>query len=262
MTSCAICHTRMAPWLYQPLDPKKNKRSAFDRFVRCENCGLGVMADMPTPDEVVQFYALEAYYTQGESHIAYIEPTVLDRVLTKIAYLGDRAKSPTVQSLRAMLPEDARTLDVGCGSGKIVNEFAALGCEAFGLEPDASAISQAKPNIFQGLAEELPAPFENRKFDLISITHVLEHCIDPIKVTSNIFSMLKPGGVIWCEVPNCDSIHFEALNICSEMFDAPRHIYFFGRDSLEKTVGGAAFEAMEFYYRGFARHHSPTCRAW
>lgn len=44
--------------------------------------------------------------------------------------------------------------------------------------------------------------FENNSKDFIIANHFLEHCANPIKAIKNWVRVLKPGGVIFCAVPN------------------------------------------------------------
>ena len=260
--TCTVCSSQMAPWVKQPLDPKKNERSKFENFIRCPGCGYGAMENLPNPEEISGFYNLEAYYTHGESHIQSVDKTIADRVLEKLAYWSDRQTIMSARDFQDRLDAGVKTLDVGCGSGALVREFRDAGFDAFGVDPDASAMSFRKENIFQGTAEALPSSITDTRYDLISIMHALEHCIDPYKALENIFNSLKPGGVLWCEVPNAQCAHFEDINICSENFDAPRHIHFFGQDALNGLCEKVGFEVERNYFSGFTRHHLPEWRAW
>lgn len=262
MTSCIFCETALVSWLFQPLDPKKNAASRFDHFVRCPKCGYGVMAKRPSSEDIPGFYDLQKYYTQSASHIAPVTPSITDRILTKIAYWADRSEQMTPLSFRSRLSDGAYTLDVGCGDGAKVDGFSAIGCIAYGLEPDPRGQAQGRERIVVGAAESIPENLRSIGFDLVSMTHVLEHCIEPDVALQNLFDILKPGGVFWCEVPNSDCVYFEELNISSEMFDAPRHIHFFGKESLVRIFEGTGFKIERFYYTGFTRHHSPSWRAW
>ncbi|MEM8770280.1 MAG: class I SAM-dependent methyltransferase [Pseudomonadota bacterium] len=262
MNSCILCDGAMTPWLFQPLDPKKNIRTSFDSFVRCEECGLGAMAKTPSLEEAADFYALDKYYTQSDGHMPPAEHNFIDRILFKAAHWGDKGERPDIASLKRDLPSGSVALDIGCGGGDRLRQLEAEGYAAYGIEPDPAAASQEMENVYAGNAENIPSPICDMRFDLITITHVIEHCIEPHTAMRNIFSLLKPGGVLWCEAPNCDCVHFQTLTICSEMFDAPRHIYFFGRRSLQKMIEDAGFATEKIYYAGFSRHHAARWRAW
>lgn len=70
-------------------------------------------------------------------------------------------------------------------------------------------------------------PFEGSgKFDYIHTSHWLEHVVDLPGAVLKIKSLLKSGGLLFVEVPNCDASYF-SLGI----EDAP-HIHFFTKRSL------------------------------
>ncbi len=263
MTACIICDREMSPWLRQPLDPKKNTASAYEDFSYCRPCAFGSMTTTPPAADIPGFYQLGAYYTQGESHIKPAPQRLQDKLLTKLAFWADRGRARAADDFKALVPENAQTLDVGCGAGDLLKDYAQLGWSASGVEPDPSAVSREAPfRVFQGTAEDMPADLQTGGYDLISMTHVLEHCIDPVRALENVRRLLKDDGVFWCEVPNCGCIHFNDINVCSEMFDAPRHIHFFTPGSLRKIMDKAGFDVTDVYFHGYTRHHNRDWREW
>jgi SAM-dependent methyltransferase len=45
-------------------------------------------------------------------------------------------------------------------------------------------------------------PFANERFDFVCSSHLLEHLSDPLRAIEKWKSVLRPGGVIYCGVPN------------------------------------------------------------
>jgi len=116
------------------------------------------------------------------------------------------------------------------------------------------------PDIFPGTAERLPSEIMARRFDLVIMTHVLEHCRDPLLGLRNAAAILRRGGLLWLEVPNKDCVHFRMFGAASECYDAPRHLHFFGPNGLAALTKQAGFEIANTR-GGLARHHSPSWRA-
>ncbi|UIY28405.1 class I SAM-dependent methyltransferase [Neorhizobium galegae] len=113
---------------------------------------------------------------------------------------------------------------------RLLGRFKALGFNVLGVEPDAAARAEAAKagvTVLAGTCEELPADLKGQSCDLVIMRHVLEHCRDPILALQKAFFLTRPGGILFCEVPNCAATHFKSLGVCSAMFDAPRHLYFF-----------------------------------
>lgn len=260
---CNACGSRMRPWLTMPLDPKKNEPTPFSSVVRCEDCGIGVLNPLPSETDIPRFYDLEAYYTHGESHMKDVPPSFADKLLTKLAWWADHSTPFDVSRVARNLPPDARICDLGCGHALYLREFKARGFDVVGIEPDAHAREQAKDAgvlVLEGTAEDIPLGLG--KFDLVLCTHALEHCRDPLKAIENALSLTKPGGCAYIEVPNCSAAHFKTFTVCSEMFDAPRHIYFFTPEGLSRLAERVGFRVKERLFSGYVRDFSPGWRAW
>jgi SAM-dependent methyltransferase len=102
-------------------------------------------------------------------------------------------------------PDAASVLDVGCGTGFIL-EFlrarhpraAIVGCD-FQWAPLAIARSRVRAASFLQ-ASALHPPFE-RQFDLIVALDVIEHIDDDAAALAAVASALRPGGVLIITVP-------------------------------------------------------------
>jgi SAM-dependent methyltransferase len=60
-------------------------------------------------------------------------------------------------------------------------------------------------------AHELPFPGES--FDGVIVQAVLEHVMDPQKVASEIHRVLKPGGLVYSEIPFMQQVHEGAYDV-------------------------------------------------
>jgi SAM-dependent methyltransferase len=63
------------------------------------------------------------------------------------------------------------------------------------------------PNIDKEKLKELEIKEVNRTFDLIWMSHVLEHFRDPIKALKKAYNLLSPTGIIYVAVPDIDFIN-------------------------------------------------------
>jgi len=262
---CVICGGELTFWLHMPIDAKKNASTAHSEVFACRDCETAMIWPLPERDEIAGFYDLDKYYTQGQSHIAPVSENIFDKVLTRLAWWGDRPAPFDVSAVVSDLPDGASMVDLGCGDGVLLREFADHGVEAVGVDPDPvaqHAAAQRGVNVFIGTAESLPDEIEGRNFDLVTMTHSLEHVVDPARALENAYGLLKTGGQAYVEVPNAACVHFRTLNACSENFDSPRHLWFFTPKGLARSLENAGFTISGFRYHGFTRHHARSWREW
>lgn len=94
-----------------------------------------------------------------------------------------------------------KILDVGCGTGKNVEEFGKFGT-VWGIDSSSEAISFCKKRelkrILKGDLEKLP--LGNESFDFVTALDVLEHVDDQIAL-KEIYRILKKEGVLIATVP-------------------------------------------------------------
>ncbi len=95
-----------------------------------------------------------------------------------------------------------RLLDAGCGTGRQLVEYGALG-EAHGIDPSPGAV-QACRNRGLARVREAPIerlPYEDSSFDLILATDVLEHLPDDAVALRELRRVAAPDATILCTVP-------------------------------------------------------------
>jgi ubiquinone/menaquinone biosynthesis C-methylase UbiE len=114
---------------------------------------------------------------------------------------------PLVPKLTKMLSEGINVLDVGCGSGRIINKLASLFPRSHftGIDLSEEAIQRARQEaassslanavfIIQDLSDfHLTAPQE--QYDFITTFDAIHDQGKPLHVLKGIYRALKPGGV-------------------------------------------------------------------
>jgi SAM-dependent methyltransferase len=83
---------------------------------------------------------------------------------------------------------------------------------------------------------------EENTYDLIVLSHSLEHLLDPRNVLELILRSLRAGGLLYIEVPNIprDTLLRFPDHPWTPRFDEP-HIAFFSETVLRSTLEAAAF---------------------
>jgi SAM-dependent methyltransferase len=102
---------------------------------------------------------------------------------------------------RVGLPPDARILDAGCGSGRMLDELRARG-DVIGVDADADAVSTTRR---RGHAARRCAvehmPFADASFDLVTCLDVIEHTPDDRRTLRELRRVTRPGGTLVVTVP-------------------------------------------------------------
>lgn len=100
-----------------------------------------------------------------------------------------------------------KVLDIGCGLGAGLVAYKEKGFEAVGLEPspvkNLYGKQQFDVEIIKGTIDN--NPFSSESFDLVILSHVLEHLTDPIDCLRKIKDLVKSDGYLYIEVPDASN---------------------------------------------------------
>jgi SAM-dependent methyltransferase len=239
-----------------PIDAKTYRPTLHGRIHQCPACGLGFVHPRPRADETSSFYALEAYYTQGRSHMPDVRSGFIARLREHLAWRVDRSESIVDVARRELAPRST-VVDVGCGGGDLLRQLGAMGHRAIGVERDAAALSRGgELDVFEGTAEQLPDELEHCSADALVFSHVLEHLVDPVGALGRAAAVLKPRGVLIAEVPNNEALIARRSGLAWEHLDIPRHINFFSEATLRALARAAGYEPVRSYFTGYCRYFS------
>jgi SAM-dependent methyltransferase len=148
-------------------------------LVQCLRCDLVYADEPPSQDDLAGAYHVADYDSAEEAD---------DAAATYIR---------AIQSLLTALPRRESVLEIGTGTGALLEQLAQQGfTELIGVEPSAAAIAAAPRHrrawIRQGVFEE--QDFAPESFDLICCFMTMEHVLDPKVVAHDAFRLLRPGG--------------------------------------------------------------------
>ena len=121
---------------------------------------------------------------------------LLNHVLS--ANIDKRWRRRVVEKLRALLPQDARVLDVGCGTGDLTVElFENTAAQVTGIDFCGPMLKLAKtkaPQLQFIEGDALNLPFAEASFDGLTIGFALRNLADVEQGLCELVRVLKPNG--------------------------------------------------------------------
>ena len=249
--------------------------TAYDRVVardgtflyrRCTHCRLVAQDPLPTADETLGFYP-DGYEPHGTATtLADKRRRWINRLAISCFY--DVCSSSRPAAVRAIfralagriLPNTLephgrnRLLDVGCGSGNLLARHRDLGWQVRGIEPHAQGRAVAVRrglDVFPGTL--LDPGFDDGSFDVVLMSHVIEHVPDPVAYVRRAAELLAPNGKIVLLTPNIRSWGFQIYGSCWFPLDAPRHLMLFDPDTLRWLGARVGLRATTVRTLGAAR---------
>ena len=148
-----------------------------------------------------------------------------------------------------LLGRKGKLLDIGTGRGEKLLAAIEADWVCEGVEPSATFADYAEnltgAKIWRQPFEESDIP--DSEFDVVLLPAVLEHLYDPDEVIANVSRILKPGGLLFLDVPNEAGLYFKVGNFYQKLRGrkwcvnlaptfSPFHLFGFTPKSLRKLL--------------------------
>lgn len=108
-----------------------------------------------------------------------------------------------------LIPANTHCMDVGCSTGNLGNALLTeKNCTVDGIElnPSAAAIARRRGYgevfVMDLNCQQPSLPTEEKKYDVITCSDVLEHLISPEQTLIQLGRLLRPGGIFVISLPN------------------------------------------------------------
>ena len=173
-----------------------------------------------------------------------------DALLHSALYrFADPGATATIQSryVRFFADVGAKTvLDVGCGTGVFLGLLADAGIQAVGVDSNPDAIEQCRHRGHDQVAVEDAMAYlerartEGRRFDGVTLSHLIEHFAGPagVRLLSLACDVVAPGGRILVATPNVAN-----LRTWTHVFWVdPTHVRPYPRALIEALLADKQFE--------------------
>lgn len=133
-------------------------------------------------------------------------------------------------------------LDLGCGTGELIGAAKEAGYDVEGLDYSESLARYVSKKygvtVHQGESSQVEL---TERYDVIAMSHVIEHVPNPQATIHSIISMLKPGGLLYLATPNIDC--WEAKYSGWGSYE-PYHLMYFNPHTIKLLLEQAEFQIL------------------
>jgi SAM-dependent methyltransferase len=155
-----------------------------------------------------------------------------------------------------------RVLELGCGTGCDLLQFARNGCEAVGVDLTPEHVRLARERVGNAAhiyrADIRQLPFASESFDYIYSHGVIHHSDEPRRIVDELLRVLRPGGKFNVQVYNRWSLaalayivkHGRKWRVSVENSEAPVHIDLYTPGMLRRL-----FAPQEIQIRRYECHY-------
>jgi SAM-dependent methyltransferase len=229
----------------------KTEPHIFTNVVQCKGCGFIYTNPMIFGIEHLE----RSHYNDPEKYQRDEEGKISKMFKERLKYISQFKKGKTL-------------LDIGAGKGEFLYEALNGGWEVNGIEPSPEFCRFAKEKfglkIINGVLGENDG-FENQKFDLVTLNHVLEHVDDPLNLLKLILKYLNKDGILFIEVPNCGTLLLKIADLYFKLrglswssrlspLHPPFHKYGYTKKSLRFALEKVGYKVINIYtYSGSDR---------
>lgn len=124
-------------------------------------------------------------------------------------------------------------LEIGAGTGNSLFMFENAGYNVIGIEPDPNntrLINQKlnRGKCITGFVEQITT---EKKFDIIWMSHSLEHVFRPDEILLKCFELLKKDGIVFIAIPDCENPEMRNQSINNDS-----HLWHFTRNALKNLA--------------------------
>jgi SAM-dependent methyltransferase len=172
---------------------------------------------------------------------------------------GDASSARSPAGWPSLRPDRGRLLDVGCGSGELLEALRDDGWRVSGVEPSARSaeIARTQRGLDVQTAAFDDAALPESSCDVVVLAAVLEHLHDPLAALIRARRLLTPGGLVAVLfLPRFDAPQARLFGPRWIGLDLPRHLYQFETRTFAAAAEAAGLRVIAT--EPYSRRHSPA----
>ena len=216
------------------------------KLVYCKKCGFCFLNPRMDKESSSLFYNSDSYRSVYFNHDIKDTEDLYQKLFNQVKkHIPAEKKIPNYNKYYNSLYFDfinynikdyENVLDIGCGNGTKLIDFKNIGKKVTGV--DLSSIchrihTEFGINSIEGSIDDL----ENKKYDLVILSHVLEHLTSLEKITKKLSNLTNK--YLYIEVPT----HLKRLQVIQNA-----HNYYFTENTLNFFILNSNFELIDLKY--------------
>lgn len=231
--SCKVCSSNH----YKKIGEIKNIWREYKDVYQCDECSL-YFIDSPTDEEINSLYKNE-YHNN-------IKNKLFEIAKSKMRYARSLSQFNFIKQTIDLKNKDI--CEIGAFDGLLLSLFKKNNNNVFGYELNDDARVYAKKEYDIDLKENFLE--SKNKYDIIILSHVIEHFREPKEILIKIKSMLKENGFIYIEVPNSPMPNECSYNMLMRYLNT-EHIVNFNMDNLIKFAESVDLKIVRSEYNNY-----------
>jgi len=215
--NCYHCDADDYKFFLQGEEDLTGKDGEF-QYVKCNSCGLVYQNPRIAVDQIKEFYDGEYIAHRKKKNWGVLTP-LYEWAMNK----HDRDKDKLVSEF-VNLNSKTEVLDVGCAVGTFLLHLnKKYDCKISGVDFKEGLDYPGfdKIEFYEGLFYE--QPIAEKRYDLVTMWHFLEHDYDPNLTLETAKKVMKDDGKLIIEVPRLDSVTFKLFGRKWPGVQAPQH---------------------------------------
>ena len=237
ISRCPICNSVHFSLLISTMDFSSVKNEKFS-YAQCSDCGVYFLFNRPTEDEIGNYYDRD-YQPYVSWYNFLTEKFISYRTKKEVRLFGKLNKGAK------------KLLDVGCSWGKYIKDmhdyggFSVIGVE---FNKKMCSVGQNKLGLDIRHGNLIEQKFDDNSFDIIVLSHVIEHLYNPKEVIKEIYRILSLNGLVFIKTPNINTFERRIFAKYWFPFEAPRHTVLFNKKNLCLLLSRNSFVIRKVIY--------------
>ena len=224
-TLCPVCGSAGISEVFKVKDNTVSQE--YFEIYHCRNCQVRFTQNSPSETSIAAYYKSEDYISHTDT-----SKDLINRIYRFVRSFSLNQKKKLVEKETGI--KKGNLLDVGSGTGHFASAMQKAAWQVTGLEPDegARALASNEHSIELLSSGEL-FNLAGKRFDAITLWHVLEHIHDLKKYIQTFKKLLSDNGKLFIAVPNYTSYDAEKYKEYWAAYDVPRHLYHFTPQTMQ-----------------------------